>query len=67
MSAEVAKKAVDLGLLEEDDAFEEFPTLGKIYFSSFQRYAPHIMLKKDLFYIEKKCAKKTASHFNLFV
>lgn len=29
MSAEVAKKAVDLGLLEEDDEFEEFPTKGK--------------------------------------
>merc|ERR1719367_271072 len=26
MTAEVAKKAVTLGLLEEDDVFEEFPT-----------------------------------------
>lgn len=29
MTAEVAKKAVDLGLLEEDDEFEEFPNKGK--------------------------------------
>ena len=27
-AAEVEKKAVDLGLLEEDDEFEEFPTKG---------------------------------------
>ena len=29
MTAEVEKKAVDLGKLEEDDEFEEFPTKGK--------------------------------------
>ena len=29
MTAEVEKKAVDLGLLEEDDEFEEFPTKGE--------------------------------------
>jgi hypothetical protein len=29
MTAEVEKKAVDLGLLEEDDEFEEFPAKGK--------------------------------------
>ena len=29
MAAE--KKAVDLGLLEEDDEFEEFPTEGKTF------------------------------------
>ena len=28
MTVEVEKKAVDLGLLEEDDEFEEFPTKG---------------------------------------
>ena len=30
MSSE--KKAVDLGLLEEDDEFEEFPADGEMYF-----------------------------------
>ena len=29
MSALVEKKAVDLGLLEEDDQFEEFPNQGE--------------------------------------
>ncbi len=29
MATEVEKKAVDLGLLEEDDEFEEFPAEGK--------------------------------------
>ena len=29
MSVKAAKRAVNLGLLEEDDIFEEFPTKGK--------------------------------------
>ena len=35
MTAEVAKKAVTLGLLEEDDVFEEFPTKGKYFLTIF--------------------------------
>lgn len=34
MTAEVEKKAVDLGKLEEDDEFEEFPTKGKNFWAS---------------------------------
>ena len=34
MTAEVEKKAVDLGKLEEDDEFEEFPTKGKNFWYS---------------------------------
>ena len=34
MTAEVEKKAVDLGKLEEDDEFEEFPTKGKNFQAS---------------------------------
>ena len=30
MTADVEKKAVDLGLLEEDDEFEEFPSKGMV-------------------------------------
>ena len=36
MSALVEKKAVDLGLLEEDDQFEEFPNQGNQDWSSFK-------------------------------
>ena len=35
MSALVEKKAVDLGLLEEDDQFEEFPNQGDQYLYTF--------------------------------
>ena len=35
MTAEVVKKAVTLGLLEEDDVFEEFPTKGKYFLNIF--------------------------------
>ena len=35
MSALVEKKAVDLGLLEEDDQFEEFPNQGKHLYTFF--------------------------------
>ena len=34
MAVEVEKKAVDLGLLEEDDIFEEFPAESKLLFRS---------------------------------
>ena len=33
-NAEDKKKTVDLGLLEEDDEFEEFPAEGKSYIHS---------------------------------
>ena len=33
-NAEEKKKTVDLGLLEEDDEFEEFPAEGKSYIHS---------------------------------
>ena len=38
MTAIVAKKAVDLGLLEEDDEFEEFPTKGEWYLQDRKKY-----------------------------
>ncbi len=38
MTAIVAKKAVDLGLLEEDDEFEEFPTKGEWYLQERKKY-----------------------------
>ena len=34
MAVEVEKKAVDLGLLEEDDIFEEFPAESKLLYRS---------------------------------
>ena len=38
MSALVEKKAVDLGLLEEDDQFEEFPNQGNHLYTFFLLY-----------------------------
>lgn len=43
------KKAVDLGLLEEDDEFEEFPAEGKLYIfiSQFRTTETHFFLEWD--------------------
>ena len=44
MAVEVEKKAVDLGLLEEDDIFEEFPAESKLLFRSKVLYTNFIHL-----------------------
>lgn len=52
MTTEVtSKKAVDLGLLEEDDAFEEFPNRGNF---SYELICVEKLCKRDQF-SERDC------------
>ena len=42
MSAKDEKKAVDLGLLDEDDEFEEFPAEGKCLMNFIRQFVAYV-------------------------
>ena len=68
-NAEEKKKTVDLGLLEEDDEFEEFPAEGKshtvVYVHVVRLGCPPIVLLHNLeFFLLTKLKESTALSSN---
>lgn len=59
------KQTVDLGLLEEDDEFEEFPAEGE-YFTCYLRrcwscFLLHYLLESATFFFAVSCCSDSAS------